>query len=268
MLIGAGCDPNAADEKGRTALHCAAAYPFTSCLELVLTGGANPNAVDINRETPLHYIASLLDDVASAQLLLARGADPAARDLHERTPLHLAAAEGNLLILQALLEAGAPINHRDAAGRTALHWAARVNDYDMTAALLIAGADARAKDYAGIEPLELCVGPRHGWGVRAALALLQTQIWFPAPALIALFRNVVRRASDVDSSETLIAKLLQREVLSRNLCAIDFKWLIVWNKRWNEMEGTTGFRPQTRAVLRLLENHGCPIPAELTAELL
>jgi ankyrin repeat protein len=55
MLLDAGCDINAADNKGRTPLMYAASFERTGVVNLLLKRGANINAKDHNGKNALDW---------------------------------------------------------------------------------------------------------------------------------------------------------------------------------------------------------------------
>lgn len=69
------------------------------------------------------------------------------------TPLHVAAARGNLILVQSLLKQGHPVKVEDSAGWLPLHEAANHGHVDIVEALLQAGADPNDKGGTGISPL-------------------------------------------------------------------------------------------------------------------
>jgi ankyrin repeat protein len=89
--------------------------------------------------------------------LLERGADPFGPDARERTPVHIAAAQGQLAVLQALLSRGCNPNTRDTQGRTPLFAALEHGEQalPLVKALVAHGADAEATDANGETPLGL-----------------------------------------------------------------------------------------------------------------
>jgi AcrR family transcriptional regulator len=70
---------------------------------------------------------------------------------HNKYPIHIAAAEGDLEILQALVEHGADVNTRDDKSRTPLHYCD--DNYEIYLALLQLGANPNSKDREGWTPL-------------------------------------------------------------------------------------------------------------------
>ncbi len=105
--------------------------------------------------SPLHYAARERQP-ALVQLLLEGGALPDARDADGETPLHQAAWRGSAEAAELLVQAGAPLDAADGRGRTPLHAAAGSADDLAAAAFLCArGADAGVKDQDGHTPLAL-----------------------------------------------------------------------------------------------------------------
>ncbi len=81
-LLRRGSNPNAADGRGRTALHNARS-PWI--IAAALARRADPNAVDREGRTPLHVACEGLG--REIQLLMANGADPSIRDHAGRRPV-------------------------------------------------------------------------------------------------------------------------------------------------------------------------------------
>ncbi|XP_056687023.1 ADP-ribosylation factor GTPase-activating protein AGD3 isoform X2 [Spinacia oleracea] len=77
------------DLDGCSLLHLACEYADIGMLELLLQYGANVNASDSRGQTPLHRCV-LKRKAVAARLLLTRGADPQAVDGESRTPLDIA----------------------------------------------------------------------------------------------------------------------------------------------------------------------------------
>ena len=87
--------------------------------------------------------------------LLARGVDVDGKegDVAEETALHVAAAKGNLPIVETLLRAGAAVGDADLQGQTPLHGAAMGGHEAVARALLMRGARLNAVDNEGNTPL-------------------------------------------------------------------------------------------------------------------
>jgi len=125
-------------------------------IEDLLDAGATPAGAGLLAQA----LGRMQDAHARLPLaLLERGADPFGTDERERTPLHLAAANGQLALVQALLARGCNPNVRDASGRTPL-FAALEHGADalpLVRALVAHGADAEAMDANGETPLGLAL---------------------------------------------------------------------------------------------------------------
>ncbi|GAB7333874.1 hypothetical protein MBLNU13_g05994t1 [Cladosporium sp. NU13] len=112
----------------RTALHFAAANGHANLIRALLERGANRFAPYEGGLLPLHLVCGCLDDaVNAAKLLMAKDAR---RQLESRTeelmtPIHIAAAHGNVEIVNSILQAQIPIDidARCEGGWTALHLA-------------------------------------------------------------------------------------------------------------------------------------------------
>ena len=105
---------------GFAMLHAAYFAP-PEVIELLLAGGADPNAVSKNAMAlrPLHSAAST-GNPRNVELLLKAGADANARQHGAWTALHAAAQSGNLAVAQLLLEHGAESDPANDAGQTAI----------------------------------------------------------------------------------------------------------------------------------------------------
>lgn len=162
FLIEHKADVNAIDENKRTPLSYAAMYKNLPMIKLLVASHANVNVHDSFGYTPLH-----LSDLEIAKFLLANGADPNAVDREGRTILHYQ-PERNLIEL--LRGTKFNFNARDYGGSTALHVAAKgaaafclekknpnwtwsTAGLEDVRALLEAGADVNVQDSAGVTPL-------------------------------------------------------------------------------------------------------------------
>jgi ankyrin repeat protein len=107
---------------GRTLLHAAAGAGHLATVELLLHIGADPNALDGGRHTPLYCLGNECVGAACADVVraLVRGWEQvdANEGAKECTALHMAARRGNAATAKALLDCGARIDARDSHGDT------------------------------------------------------------------------------------------------------------------------------------------------------
>ena len=96
-------------------LHHAACYGWCSAMRWLLDHGANVEATDPSKDTPLHDAAYGVQYDA-AVLLLDAGARVDAPDLQSRTALHLAASDGRREMCKLLVSRGASLDARSRWG--------------------------------------------------------------------------------------------------------------------------------------------------------
>lgn len=97
------------------------------------------------------------------QQLMKAGANVNAFDDERRTPLHRAAEGGKAEVVRALLQNGARVNARGMLDESPLHAAAGHGRPEATTELLNAGADPNAKNMSGYTPLHTLVSGRSLW---------------------------------------------------------------------------------------------------------
>ncbi|GMF12801.1 unnamed protein product [Phytophthora lilii] len=163
-------------------LHRATMFGNIRAVELLLDEGADPNARDANRWTPLHYCAdeATSNHLAIAQLLMenSKMVDIDARSLKGRSPLHVAArskkrkmlcdenvspsaeeceANRRKLFVDYLIEHRANLDLKDSRGSTPLLLACQSDYVGVIKSLLDAGCDPTIVSDNKWNPLHLAV---------------------------------------------------------------------------------------------------------------
>ncbi|KAI5703665.1 hypothetical protein M8J75_014711 [Diaphorina citri] len=106
------------------------------------------NSSSDEEDTMLEGSPNIGDDINLEEL-----SDLNSGDEESETALHVAAARGNLTLVQSLLKQGHPVKVQDSAGWLPLHEAANHGHTDIVQALVSAGADPNDKGGTGISPL-------------------------------------------------------------------------------------------------------------------
>ena len=175
---------------GDTSLHLAAAALRVDEAKLLLRAGADPNAENRRRATPLHYACdprpkssvpwSPAAQTGMIALLVDQGADVDRADRGGATPLHRAVRARSPGAVRQLLALGArPDPRLGQRGSSPLHLAVQSTgaggtagsqdeQMEIIALLLRRGADPAARDAAGHTPRDRATTER----VRAALGLV------------------------------------------------------------------------------------------------
>ena len=145
LLIRAGANVNAANDLRITPLSLACTNGSAALAELLLKAGANPNTPIATGETPIMTCASS-SSADAVRMLVARGADVNARQPSQnQTALMWAAAGHHPNVVEMLINLGADLQAHTRRGFTALHFAARVGDLESTQLLLAAGANVNTR---------------------------------------------------------------------------------------------------------------------------
>jgi ankyrin repeat protein len=165
-LIDKGADVNAKNRRRSTPLHWA--IHDLAKVRLLLQKGADVNARQAQGRTPLYLAAMLGDGLPTLQLLFARGADPNLASANGLTPLMMAAQRGNVASLRLLIERGAEVNARDGAGETALMFACSSGNADAVGLLIDKGADVKVQS----KRHETALGFAATAGVQASVEML------------------------------------------------------------------------------------------------
>uniref|UniRef100_A0A8C3HDG9 [histone H3]-lysine(9) N-methyltransferase n=1 Tax=Chrysemys picta bellii TaxID=8478 RepID=A0A8C3HDG9_CHRPI len=139
-------DPNfqSDQQSKRTPLHAAAQKGYLEICHVLLQAGANINAVDKTRRTPLME-AVVSNQVETARYIVRRGGCVYSKD--GSTCLHHAAKCGNLAMVSLLLATGqVDVNAQDNGGWTPIIWAAEHKHIEVIRMLLTRGADVTLTD--------------------------------------------------------------------------------------------------------------------------
>lgn len=145
-LLSAGADGDAKAHHFFTALFLAAESGHAQCVELLLRAGVNKEVPPFLRCTTALGGAVANGHTACVELLLRAGADKNAKDINGRSVVHIAASEGQGQCLELLLRAGAAHSTRTSGGWTPLHCAAWKGSRPCIELLIRAGAEKNAKD--------------------------------------------------------------------------------------------------------------------------
>jgi ankyrin repeat protein len=97
LFIAKGCPINVLDHEGTTALHHCVINDLLELAEMLLSRGANPNALIPDSQVSPLTIAALEKNMAMAQLLIHYGADPHIRTREGSTPVSIHAPIEHIL---------------------------------------------------------------------------------------------------------------------------------------------------------------------------
>jgi ankyrin repeat protein len=244
-LLGAGADPDRANDLGTTPLVMASAQARGSIVARLLEASANPNLALASGETPLMH-AARGGSVAAIEALLEHGADvDATESARRQTALMWAVANRHPEITRRLVDAGADVTARTdtwrrvynmggsrsagsasgsialqevvEGGSTPLLFAARSGDVDSARILVAAGADV--EDVAGDGNTALVIATHSGHATLAAYLLEagadpnRSPLGYTAlhaAVLRGTLRDRLTRNDDVAAGRKIVRALLQR----------------------------------------------------------
>ena len=145
LLRETNVDPSAGDYDGRTALHVAAVQGRNEIVELLLSRGANANAIDRWGRNPLwEAIRNENDHIAT--LLRSHGAVVSISECRIAIILCTLALEGNIHRLTFMVRNGCSVDSADYDKRTALHVAKSEGRTAVYDALISLGANPALRD--------------------------------------------------------------------------------------------------------------------------
>ncbi|KAH9493021.1 hypothetical protein Btru_022951 [Bulinus truncatus] len=147
FLLESGADPNNVDKDGKTALHYAVSSNHSKNVETLLNFTANVNKQCHLGMTCLH-VASKKGSIEIVKILLEHGADVNMEDNLGNTPLLLAVGEksANTDVVKCLLNAKPHIDHCNKACRSALMITADKSRIDLIKLLCESGASVNMRN--------------------------------------------------------------------------------------------------------------------------
>ena len=131
LMISYGAKIDYAPSDGVTLLHLAASNLNIEIMRKLLENGADPNALDEKKQSPLHSVFQMENEdekseksiVGAIEELVKHGANINVQDEKGKTPLHSAIELNGHTITKALSNLGSDPNIRDKNGKTALEMA-------------------------------------------------------------------------------------------------------------------------------------------------
>jgi ankyrin repeat protein len=150
-LLKLGADPNATNNFGGTPYSVAIEREHLAMAALFRQHGAKETPM--TRTAPLRVAAKKGGQADADEFLRANPGSANAHDDLRRTALHLAAARGDLRMVELLLRHGADPNYADFADNTPLHHAASFGKPELVALLLANKADPNRRNRQRASPL-------------------------------------------------------------------------------------------------------------------
>ena len=159
LLTKGGAKLNSKSFGGSTALHGALEKNINPQIPIYLIqAGANVNAEDDEKDTPLHYAVNI-GNIDVVKALLKAGADPDAENSRRMNPLMIAVVKDDVKMIETLVSSGASIKiPKSSKVYSALHAAAsHANNPETLKQLLKAGADVNGIDEVRNTPLHYAI---------------------------------------------------------------------------------------------------------------
>lgn len=160
-LILAGANPNyIGHTSGLTPLHHTANYIHDNAIHAVhilVDGGADPNSIDHDLLTPMHFAATR-DNIQVVQALCDRGANLYGTSVSNPwSPAFFAIINQSNRVLRLLLDRGHSPNHTGPGRRSLLHAAVECHNHIAIEMLLESGANIDDIDEYGMSALGSCI---------------------------------------------------------------------------------------------------------------
>ena len=171
VLIDAGADMEAKNEKGRSPLLVASAFGKLDAVKLLVEAGAKVCATDSQGDTCLILAANFGHTDIVRYLAGLKEVDVNYHGRNNDTALHSAVDDGHRDVVEVLVDAGADIEAQDSTGDTPLHVAGEKGELAILKMLLKAGARVCATDNTGDTCLILAAYFGHTETVRYLVGL-------------------------------------------------------------------------------------------------
>ncbi|MCJ1311173.1 Ankyrin-1 [Agyrium rufum] len=157
LLISRGAEVNALSQYDATPMHFAARNGLVNIMRRLFEHGVVVDSVDIWRQTPI-LTAVKCGALNCVKLLLEHGASAIHYNWQGQTPLHMAALVGSVSISRNLMDHGAELDSIDSKGRTPLHLTVQNYKPSIVKLLLAQGANLNVLDSEGRSPLHVASG--------------------------------------------------------------------------------------------------------------
>ena len=135
LLLRAGADVNAIDERGWPAIMRAAYFGHGEIVRALLESGAAPDLREMHQGATALSFAARQNHADTVRMLLDAGANPNAALTNGWTSLMWAVERGSPDVVRMLIEAGADPNAITSSGVSARQWAKRRGDPEILALL-------------------------------------------------------------------------------------------------------------------------------------
>ena len=159
LLLSKGANVDAIDEFKRTPLHLATELRNCEIIQLLLDFKADINAIQTwkTTKTPLQ-IAIMKDDKETTKILLKNGANPNFAPTNQLgfglIPIHIGITLKVFDIVELLIAYNADLNLKDHRGYTPMHWAIHRRNMKTMKVLLMHGASVDIQDMNGNNAFE------------------------------------------------------------------------------------------------------------------
>ena len=176
MLIDAGADLEAKNEKGRSPLLLACEVGKLDAVKMLVEAGARACATDSQGDTCLILAASFGHTEIVRYLAGLKEVDVNYQGWNDDTALHTAVNEGHRDVVEVLIDAGADIDAGTSEGGTPLHVACEYGELAIVKMMVKAGADVCVTDNAGTTCLIIAAANGHTETVRYLVGLPEVDV--------------------------------------------------------------------------------------------